>query len=138
MRGSQGVVTPTVDFLIDPLGFGVPALSAVTIQNGAATLDIGAFTAAVNLGILSGGNTALITYDMDAAVAGVGYNATGGRASLGDPFDANGNYGAGITLTGTPAATAPEPASLLLIASGLSALGGVRWSRMRRRAVSSA
>src|SRR5438067_5823332 len=42
LRGNHGVVTPTVDFLIDHLGFGVPALSPVTIANGVAAVDIGA------------------------------------------------------------------------------------------------
>jgi hypothetical protein len=134
LRGSQGSVTPSVDFFIDPLGFGQPALSPITFQNGYATLDIANFTANANLGILSGNATAFVTYDMDAAVAGGAYNGGGGIAALGDPFNTSGDYGAGITLTGSPAAVVPEPAAFVLLGTGLLAVGGLGWSR-RRRAV---
>jgi hypothetical protein len=128
---NQGNVSSSVDFLIDPLGFGVPALSPITIANGRAAMTIGSFTAGANLGVLSGSSTAFVTYDMDAFVGGPGFG-TGGLARLGDPFDANGNYGAGIILSAGPTAV-PEPGTLWLVASGLVMVGGVarrRWTSL--------
>jgi hypothetical protein len=135
LRGTQGVVTPNVDFLIDPLGFGVPVLSSVSILNGVATIDIGSFTAGANLGILSGGSTAFVTYDMDGAVAGIGLSSQGGIARLGDPFNTSGDYGAGISFSATPVSATPEPSATLLVASGLIGLGGLGRTRRRQNVI---
>jgi hypothetical protein len=134
LRGSQGQVTPSVDFLIDPLGFGVPDLGALTIANGEAFIDIAAFTAAVDLGPLAAGHTAFVTYDMSAAVFGLGFNATGGVARLGDPFSASGDYGAGIRIGAVPAAVSEPPVFALLFGGILlfAIRGNARGSRADR------
>jgi hypothetical protein len=125
LRGDGfGNVNSSVDFFIDPLGFGMPALSPITINNGRAAMTIGSFTANANLGRLSPGNSAFVTYDMDAVVSGPGFGG-GGIARLGDPFDPTGNYGAGISFSTATVAT-PEPQTLVLLATGLLLVGVVR------------
>jgi len=132
LRGFGGVVTPTVDFLIDPLGFGVPAASAVTISGGEASLDIDSFTASANLGVIDDTSFAFVKYDMESTVTGVGFNATGGRAVLGDPFHPTGNYGAALTFAGaTTAGGVPEPSALALVLAGVALIPA--FARVRRR-----
>ena len=135
LRGQGGQVTTSVDFLLDPLGFGVPALSPITIANNEATVSIAPFTAVADLGRLAPGGTAFITYDMGADIGGFGFNSTGGKATLGDPLNLDGDPGssigfAGVDLQPAPAA-APEPATGALAALGLALLAAVRSRRCR-------
>ncbi len=121
-----GHVISSVDFFFDPYGFGMPNLSPITIANGRASLTIGSFTARADLGGIQVGDNLFVDYDMDAEVSGSGFG-TGGVARLGDPFDANGNYGAGFTLTeGGAVVATPEPATLWLLATGLVLVGALR------------
>jgi hypothetical protein len=130
LRGQGGAINPSVDFLLDPLGFGVPAITPVSIVGDEAGLTIAPFTLSADLGRLSPGGTAFVTYDMDANVSGPGFNGTGGRARLGDPLNLPGNPGGtisfvGVSLVPGPAA-ASEPAALSLGVLGLMLLAVVR------------
>ena len=136
LRGQSGAVVTSTDFFIDPLGFGMPALSPIRLVGDDAILDIAAFHAAADLGRLSPGGTAFITYDMDAALAGPGMNGTGGEAALGDPFDVTGRPGSTLLIQGAPigpvVSAVPEPSPTALVGLGLAALGAWRAGRRRR------
>lgn len=117
--------------LNDPLGLGTPTISPITVAGSEAMLSIAAFTAPADLGPLSPASTASLTYTMYAEVSGPAFNNTGGRASVGDPFDFSSNPGSVISIPGaTP--VVPEPASALLMLIGSAALSAVG-ARMRGR-----
>jgi len=128
LTGQGGQVHPSLLLFDDPFGLGSPGISAVTINNGVAALDIDPFTATIDLGQLGPNLTANIRYTMRADVAEVGGVATGGLAQLGDPFSVSGDFGAGITIV-APVAAVPEPATWSLVALGLAALVAVRRRR---------
>lgn len=86
-----------------------------------AVVDIAPFTATVNLGEMSPGALATITYDMFGQVSGPGLRFSGGTATVGDPFDLSGKPGSVLSFKGD-AATVPEPASLALLGAGLAVL----------------
>jgi hypothetical protein len=109
--------------LNDPKGLGTPAISSVSIQGREAVLSIAPFTANVDLGTLGIGSTALVSYTMYADVSGPGFNATGGKASLGDPFNFENSPGSEISIP--DAVLVPEPATWLTAACGLGGLAVV-------------
>jgi hypothetical protein len=125
--GSGSSVTTSISFFIDPMNFGTPAVSPITINGDEATMDIAPFHVTQRLATLSGSGTAFITYDMDAGLVGVGLNNTGGVAALGDPFGVNTSPGSTIAIRGlsltAPAATVPGPSTLYLLAVALGLLG---------------
>ncbi|MEO8122496.1 MAG: PEP-CTERM sorting domain-containing protein [Burkholderiales bacterium] len=84
-----------------------------------------AYVATIPLGVLS--TTDVVEYIMQARVSGPGFE-TGGRATIGDPFDL---LGGGSTISF--AATVPEPGSWLMLGVGLIALGA-RGRRQHRQA----
>ena len=72
---------------------------------------------------------------MNADIGGLGFNSTGGKATLGDPLNLDADPGssiafAGVNLQPAPAA-APEPATGALAALGLALLATVRLRRAR-------
>jgi hypothetical protein len=136
LRGQGGAVSTSTDFLLDPLGFGTPSMSAITFAADEAFVDIASFHRSADLGRLARGSSAFITYDMDAAVAGPGFGG-GGVAALGDPFDVTGRPGSTLLIQGAPigavVSAVPEPATSLLVGLGLAALGASGAGRRRRR-----
>jgi hypothetical protein len=134
LRGDgAGGVTATVDFLIDPHGFGVPHLGPVTVGGGVASVAIAPFAFALEMGRLAPNGTATLAYDMGADVAGFGF-PWGGYAALGDPFDAAGDYGVSATLAPAAVSAVPEPSVVSLSTLGLAALGALAARRRRQRA----
>jgi hypothetical protein len=135
LRGSGAGATSEVHgfspifSLNDPKGLGTPTISSVSIQGREAVLSIAPFTANVDLGTLGIGSTALVSYTMYADVSGPGFNATGGKASLGDPFNFENNPGSEISIPG--AVLVPEPATWLTAAGGLVGLAIV----LRRKGI---
>lgn len=104
----------------DPLGLGMPGLSAITVASGEAVLSIASFTALAELGDLGPGASALFAYDMYSSVSGPGLNATGGVANVGDPFNFAADPGSVISIPG--ALPVPEPHAWVLLLLGLAAL----------------
>jgi hypothetical protein len=138
LRGSGSQVTATESQIFgDPLGLGTPVFSAITRTADEAIVSIGSFHGAADLGVLGRQSEAVITYDMFATIAGRGLNLTGGRASLGDPFDVEGSPGSALSIRGLaslqPTAAVPEPATLALVALGLGILGAVGTGRRHPR-----
>ena len=125
---NRGVVVAEEDIFADPLGLGSPALSAVTVSNSEAVVSIAPFTATVNLGpIVKSQLPVTIEYDMSAAVSGSALNLAGGQATIGDPFNLQGNPGSVLAINGQPPGTVPEPSALALT-------GLVLITLLRRRA----
>ena len=104
----------------DPLGLGMPVLSAVTVAGSEAVLSIAPFTGFADLGVITPRSGSVITYSMYASVSGPALNGGGGEASLGDPFDFTGNPGSTISIPG--AVLVPEPESWTVVLFGLAAL----------------
>lgn len=126
LRGSGSGATTSIDFLIDPLNFGTPTVSPITINGNEAVMDIASFHVNQNLGTLSQGSSpAFITYDMNASLSGPGLSNTGGIAALGDPFGVTANPGSIIAIPGLGVvgpAPVPEPSTLHLLAVALGLL----------------
>jgi hypothetical protein len=130
-----GQVTLSSELVSDDLGLGAPAISAIEIENGEASVGIAAFPAVIDLGTLdSNNNSTTVSYHMSASVSGPGLNRQGGRASLGDPFDITGNPGSIISIPGaSPVSAVPEPASWSLLLMGAAIFLGLP-GRLRRTA----
>lgn len=130
LRGSGSGVTSEVHGfspifpLNDPLALGIPPISSVSVGGGEAVLSIAPFNADIDLGTLGVGSTALVTYSMYADVSGPGFNATGAKASLGDPFDFTNNPGSEISIPGAAldGVAVPEPGAWMMIGAGLAGL----------------
>lgn len=116
-------VTLSSELVSDVLGLGAPAMSAIEIENGEASVGIAAFDAVMDLGTLGFAGSTDISYHMSASVSGPGLNRQGGRASLGDPFDLSGNPGSIISIPGaSPVSAVPEPGSWSLLLIGAAIL----------------
>jgi hypothetical protein len=103
----------------------------------------GDFMGSVELGVLNPGESLMIDYDVSTfVIAGIDKCATSdcaARASIGDPFEVNGNIpdnamssiGGASTISSSPAdpTAVPEPGTLPLFALSLLALGLCRRSR---------
>jgi len=84
-----------------------------------------AYVALIPLGVLA--TTDVVEYIMQARVSGPGFE-TGGRATIGDPFDL---VGGGSTIGF--AAQVPEPGSGFMLGAGLMVLGGLGRRRRHRQ-----
>ncbi len=82
------------------------------------------YTATIPLGVLTTADS--VEYIMEARVSGPGFE-TGGRATIGDPFDLTGG-GSTIAFTGA----VPEPSTYALFGLGLLTICGLTLRRQRR------
>jgi len=92
----------------------------------------GPFSSSLDLGTYADGESFDLRYYMDVSAAGAGID-TGGLASFGDPLNVTETYGFwGSVTSSDQQQPIPEPATMLLLGSGLVGLAGFRRSLRKR------